>query len=144
MGQTKYFSSSFCSVVKFKISPRVVRCVAALHNFECHSTAAVDQCHPGYIRISQSHGVYVTAVENISPNARSIPYGCSQFVFKATRPSLAQDSLTPRQPACCPITLECWCIELDGCLKLLCSSQHLVGQCLTYCVTYNLGNLYFR
>ena len=126
--------------MKFEISPRVVRCVVALHNFECHSTAAVDQCHTSHLRISQSHGVYVTAVENISPNSQSITFGCSQFFFKATRPSLVQDSLTPRQPACCTITLECWYVKLDVCLKLL----PLVGQCLTYCVAYNLRNLYLR
>ena len=137
MGQTKCFLSSFCSIVRFEMSPHVVRCVAALHNFECHSTAAVEQCHPGHMRISQSHGVYVTAVENISPNAQFITFGCSQYIFKATRPSLVQDSLTPRQLACCTITLECWYIELDGCLKLL----RLVGQCLTHCVVYNLRNL---
>ena len=90
--------------------------------FNFHDKVRGSPTRPRPIVPALGRGWYVTAVENISPNAQPIPFGCSQFIFKATRPSLVQNSLTPGQPACCTITLECWYIELDGCLKLLCSS----------------------
>ena len=73
------------------------------------------------MRISQSYGVYVTAVENISPNVQPFPYGCCQFTLKATRSGLVQNSLTPRRPTCRAVTLKCRYIKLDWCLILLCS-----------------------
>ena len=95
--------------MRFEVSPRIIWYFTALHDFKCPFSAAIDKRHPSYVCISYSHGVYVTSIKTVSPNAQFFPFGYCHFIFKVTRSSLVNNSFTTSQPDCCTTLLECGC-----------------------------------